>query len=113
MLTAILIIQCLLLIFMLVIGIEVAKKSEKKDAPPGSIPKEMLTTFKEASQQTWMAITISLYKMWQELDILDFDSLQSQLQKTLNELTANPQDFEEWSQKFNEYMKEKHNGPNK
>ena len=103
MLTAIFIMQCVILIFLLIIALQFNKNHNKNEEPP----QRELTIFKEGLQRTWTIVSISLYKMWNDLDILDFDSLQEKLQKTLNELTSDQTKLEEWSHKLNEYMKDK------
>ena len=100
------ILQCFVLVFVLVIAVETVRKSIKK--VPDTLTKKA-ELFQQGSQQTWSLITVALYKMWADHDILDFDSLQARLQFTLQELTKEPEQFEEWHKKFNVYMKEKHN----
>lgn len=65
-----------------------------------------LNIFRQGLQQGWMHVNISLYKMYTELEILDFESLQIKLQQTLEALATNPEELNEWSAKFKEYLKE-------
>jgi len=105
MLTAVFIMQCVILLAILIVSgfFAIQKKQETQNIPD---PRE-LNIFKEGLQRTWTIVSISLYKMWSELDILDFDSLQEKLQSTLNDLTSDQKLLAEWSKKFNEYMVEK------
>lgn len=61
--------------------------------------------FRSGLQQTWTYVNVSLYKMYRELDILDFDSIQNKLQQTLDELVKSPEEMEKWAKKFNDYVK--------
>jgi len=65
-----------------------------------------LDIFRQGIQQGWMHVNISLFKMYAEFDFLDFDSLQSKLQQTLEDLATNPEELNKWSVKFKEYLKE-------
>ena len=104
MLTAIFIMQCVILLSIIIIaGFFAVQKKQSVHNPD----QRELTIFKEGLQRTWTIVSISLYKMWTDLDILDFESLQEKLQKTLNELTSDQSKLEEWSRKLNEYMKDK------
>jgi len=67
--------------------------------------------FKNGGMHTWMMVNIALYKMYSELEILDYDSLQDKLTKTLEELSANENILAEWSQKFHAYVHTKDGGP--
>lgn len=105
--TAILIILCLIILLLFAIYDKVCKvpyKSEDFQTSQGT-PKD-LDIFRQGLQQGWMHVNVSLYKMWTELEILDFDSLQSKLQQTLESLATNPDELNEWSLKFKEYLKE-------
>ncbi|MFW6173248.1 MAG: hypothetical protein ACOC5T_05835 [Elusimicrobiota bacterium] len=106
MILAILILQCVMILFLFIIGLEIVRKNylqdNQKDLPNN------LEDFKKGSNETWIAVVISLYKMWNDLDILDFDSLQGKLHETISNLTKDPREFEKWSHKFNNYMKDKY-----
>jgi hypothetical protein len=65
-----------------------------------------LEIYRQGLQQGWMHVNISLYKMWTELDILDFESIQSKLQQTLEFLAKDPSELNKWAEKFKEYLKE-------
>lgn len=117
-----LIIVLLSFILFLVIGIFVGiyskenqdskKKSEAKDIDFNDVARE-LDIFKQGLHQNWMIVNISLYKMWMELDILDYDSLQLKLQKTLEQLSNNNVELQNWSKKFQEYLIQKEQENNK
>jgi hypothetical protein len=64
--------------------------------------------YKDGIQQNWIFVNICLFKMWNELDILDFESLQNKLRKNLEELSLNKEEMDLWAQKFNDYIKENH-----
>jgi uncharacterized membrane protein len=104
MLTAIFITQCLILIFLFIGAFQFNKNNNQENENPST---NEITIFKEGLQRTWNIVNVSLYKMWKDLEILDFDSLQETLQKTLNELSDDPVKMEEWFKKFNDYIKEK------
>jgi len=65
-----------------------------------------LDIFRQGLQQGWTHVNIALYKMYTELEILDFDSLQSKLQQTIDALATNSEELNKWSVKFREYLKE-------
>lgn len=109
MIHAIFIMQCLVIIFLFVLSLIIvfALYSESENSPKKADPQKEVAIFKDGVQHSWAAINISLYKMWNQLDILDFDNLQEKLQITINELTTNPVLMEEWNKKFTEYLKER------
>jgi len=107
--TAIFILLCLAVLLMFAIYDKVCKKEEPTkpenlQAGQGN-PKE-LEIFRQGLQQGWIHVSISLYKMWNELEILDFDTLQSKLQQTLELLAKDPNELNKWAEKFKEYLKE-------
>jgi len=107
MLTAILILQCLIIIILFALYGQNSTYLQKTFSNNNNTKE--LEIFRSGLKQTWMYVNVSLFKMWNELDILDYDSLQSKLQQTLDDLSQNPKKMEEWSQKFNEYMKNQEN----
>ena len=105
--TALIMIQCLIVLLLFLIYDRVNKNN--KEQP--SHPHQELDVFRQGARQNWITVNVCLYKMWTELEILDYDSLQGKLQETIQELTDNPQKLEEWGKKFNKYIKEQE-GPN-
>lgn len=107
--TTILILLCLLVLLMFAIYDKVCKREEptKPEAlqTGHGTPRE-IDIFRQGLQQGWMRVNISLYKMWNELDILDFDTLQNKLQQTLESLATNQDEMNKWATKFEEYLKE-------
>lgn len=114
MLTAIFIMQCLLLL----IGFLVYwKKEEPHGNPninlntnPNTVSDRDIHIFRSGLQQQWMLITIALYKMYVDLDILDFDNMQTVLQKTIDELSADQSKMKEWAEKFQSYASNDNRG---
>ena len=105
MMIAILIIQCLILLIMFAIYGVVKEKNLKKPFNNNNIEGEKNEEiFRSGLQQTWVYVNISLYKMYRELDILDFDSIQNKLQQTLDDLVKSPEKMEKWAKKYNEYV---------
>lgn len=79
-------------------------KTENLQTGQGN-PREV-EIYRQGLQQSWMHVNISLYKMWTELEILDFESIQSKLQQTLESLAKDPNEMNKWAEKFKEYLKE-------
>ena len=107
--TAILIILCLSILLMFAIYDKVCKLEEPtkpESLQTGQGTPRDLNIFRQGLQQGWMHVNISLYKMYTELEILDFDSLQSKLQQTIESLSTNSDEMNKWSIKFREYLKE-------
>jgi hypothetical protein len=106
MLTAIFILQCVL-VLLFFSNNKNSKSTTNNDLQinqqgnPNSID-----IFRQGLQQSWMHVNVSLYKMWNELEILDFQSLQTKLQQTLESLTKDPAEMTKWAEKFKEYLKE-------
>lgn len=107
--TAIFILLCLLVFLMFAIYDKICKKEEPvktENLQTGQGNQRELEIYRQGLQQSWMHVNISLYKMWTEMEILDFDSLQSKLQQTLETLASNPNEMNKWAEKFKEYMME-------
>lgn len=107
MMIGIFIVQCLILLILFILYGSVENNNYKNsDNDPKNInDKRDLEIFKSGLQQTWTYVNVSLYKMYRELDILDFDSIQNKLQQTLDELTTDPEKMEKWVKKLNDYVK--------
>lgn len=103
--TAIFIILCVILILMFAIYDKICEKNNTNVSSDESllVQKEM-DAFQKGLQQGWMHVNISLYKMWNELDILDFDSIQSKLQQTIENLANDPKEMKKWAERFKEYL---------
>ena len=54
-------------------------------------------------------IQISLYKMYKNNDILDFESLNNKIGETVNYLNSNSGEFEKWNQQYFEYLEKQVN----
>jgi len=107
--TAMLIILCLSILLLFAIYDKVCKREEPikpESLQTGQGTARDLDVFRQGLQHGWMHVNVSLYKMYTELEILDFDSLQSKLQQTLEGLATNPEELNKWSLKFKEYLKE-------
>lgn len=97
---------CLIIVLLFSIYGKISKDAPKKEELVAGIasPKE-LDIYRQGIQQGWMHVNVSLYKMWNELDILDFENIQSKLQQTLEILASNPDELMKWHKKLNEYLK--------
>ena len=107
--TAILILLCLLVLLIFAVYDKVCNRNEPfkpESLQNGQSTSKELNIFRHGLQQGWMHVNISLYKMYTELDILDFESLQSKLQQTLESLASDPEELNKWQTKFKEYLKE-------
>ena len=94
--------QCLILGLIYFIQEKLNKNNKQIEAP---LKKEQeLEFFRHGARQNWFAVNICLYKMWDEMDILDYDVLTQKLQQNLEEMINNPDRLKEWSDKFNEYV---------
>lgn len=110
MMIAIFIVQCMILLIMFVMyGTVVENKSKEPNNDIKDVDKRDIEIFRSGLQQTWTYVNVSLYKMYRELDILDFDSIQNKLQQTLDELVKSPEEMERWAKKFNDYVKNQEN----
>lgn len=107
MMIAIFIVQCLILLIMFAMYGAVKERNSKKsvNAPNDIENGRDIEIFRSGLQQTWTYVNVSLYKMYRELDILDFDSIQNKLQQTLDDLVKSPEEMEKWAKKFNDYVK--------
>ncbi len=59
----------------------------------------------KVSNQILGIVTIALYKMYSNLEILDFESLSENLHKNISDLIKDPEALKEWDHKLYEYMK--------
>lgn len=102
MLISILILQCfiMLLIFMLF-----GTLSAYKNITPNS--NNDLEIYKRGLQQNWILVNICLYKMWNEMEIIDFESLHKKLQEHLEFFSQNPQELEKWQMDLQKYLQNK------
>ena len=97
---ALLIIQSLILL--LINNLANSKESSKNNKDE---EKNFKNGINQGINQTCFTVQISLFKMWQEMDIIDFDSLYLKLLENLDKLTKNSNEFEKWNEKFIEYVK--------
>lgn len=106
----IIILLCLIILILFTVYDKVStkvsnvKKEDLQNA--GFSNQKELEIFRQGLHQGWMHVNISLYKMWSEMDILDFDSIQNKLQQTLENLANNPNELNKWYEKFKEYLKD-------
>jgi len=104
------ILLCLIIVLLFSIYGKIVSKEEKsfikkEELVEGIASPKELDIYRQGLQQGWMHVNVSLYKMWTELDILDFDSIQNKLQQTLEKLASDPKELMIWSEKFKEYLK--------
>jgi hypothetical protein len=110
---AILIIQALILLvcFQLLEKIQNIQTTNSNHLDQ-QIATEKLQGFKHGSIHTWSLINISLFKMWTDSEILDFDSLYGKLSQTIQDLSINPKKLEEWETKYKSHVEERKNDGN-
>jgi len=108
--SSVIIVMLLCLIIYLLFGVydKLSKKEDFKveSLQTGQANQRDVEIFRQGLQQSWMQINIALYKMGNDLDILDYESLQIKLQQTLESLTKDQEEMNRWAEKFNEYLKE-------
>lgn len=63
--------------------------------------------FKAGVNHGFSLIQICLYKMYSDLSILDFDSLNDDIKANLLDLTKSPENFQNWQNKYINYLKSK------
>jgi len=107
MLIAIIIIQCTMLLVLFGIYGNISKKQEYKESTSNI---DSLERYNAGVQQSWIAINISLFKMYNDMDILDYDSLQVKLKNTVEQLCKDPDQMKEWNTKYFEHINETSNG---
>jgi hypothetical protein len=66
--------------------------------------------FKKGAEHAWFIMQLSLFKMYFENDILDFESIKETLSKQVEVFTFNPSEFNSWRDKFSEYLDERNKG---
>jgi len=106
-----LILQCLIILLIFAVYDKVSQRSNEEVPNSeklmfGQANTRDMEIFRQGLQQSWMHVNISLFKMWKDLDILDYESIQTKLQQTLEALTKNPTEMNEWAEKFKVYLKE-------
>jgi len=106
MVVAVLIIQCLVLLLLFLLYGNQIYKNNPQEKEQAQIPNKELDIFRQGARQNWLTVNVCLYKMWTELEILDYDNISSKLQETLEELTSDQNKLEEWASKFNIYIKD-------
>lgn len=52
---------------------------------------------------------LSLFKMYDEMQILDFDTISEEMKRNMELLVSNPQMLQEWDKKFYQYISSKTN----
>jgi hypothetical protein len=99
----------LILILLIVnsIYIKIGSNIDTKDnKPPINETKE----FAAGMNHGFSLVLIALYKMWEEQNILDFDSLNEDLKTNVFTITSSPDKFLTWQNKLTEYIKNKNSG---
>jgi ABC-type transport system involved in multi-copper enzyme maturation permease subunit len=101
----------LILILILMALFYIAFKLDNSTSTSNSDPNVPLHETKEFQlglNHAFSLIQICLYKMWSDQDILDFDSINKDIQNNLINITKDPNDFNLWQNKYVEYLKNKH-----
>ena len=106
--TTLVILQCLVVLLLFVIYGKLTenKKDEVNNNNIQLTEPQKIELYKNGARENWLITNVCLYKMWEELDILDYESLKEKLQRNLEELTSKPEVLNEWREKFNDYIKE-------
>lgn len=102
---AILIIVCFILFLVAGIYHKVSTRKETNKIPS----KKEARIFQEGLNNAFVLVNVSLYKMWKDLDILDFDSLYIKLNENAEKLAKDDNKMNEWLKDFNEYITGKQN----
>jgi len=108
---AILIIQAVTLLSIMALIEKVSNINWKHAQQPQPNSHHEIQNFKNGGVHTWVMVNVALFKMYNDLEILDYDSLQNRLVQTLEELSANGELLSEWNVKFNEYVQSQQEGP--
>jgi len=78
-------------------------ENSEPEPEPDLKPKE---DFFEGKLQLWSLVNVALFKMYTELEILDYDNIKNKLAETMDELTRSQEIMKKWGNKFEEYIKE-------
>lgn len=65
--------------------------------------------FNDGVGHLWWVVQVSLLKMYNDHEILDFDNMQLELRNTVQEITNNPTMLKEWSESLENYLKNRDN----
>lgn len=60
----------------------------------------------DAASNMMAVVNIALYKMYNDLEITDYDSIAESLQKTVNEMLTNQEVLREWDKNLAAYIKD-------
>lgn len=63
--------------------------------------------FREGIDYAFNVIRISLFKMWKDQDILDFENIDETIKHNIHELTNNPDKLKKINEQYQEYIKSK------
>ncbi len=78
------------------------KVTKNIPAPPLGIKE-----FKQGVDHTWNVTQIAIYKLYEEGQLLDYDSLTISIHNSINELTQDNSKLSLWNKKLNSYIQEK------
>lgn len=94
-------------IVLVYIGIILIQYIQNKSYNSQAIQDNSNSNFKAGINYAFSLIQVCLYKMWYENSILDFDSINNEINNNLTIITQNQEIFNTWLEKFNEYIKNK------
>ena len=63
--------------------------------------------FQAGVNHAFSLIQISLYKMWSEQELLDFDSINDNIKNNILTITKNQENFKTWHNKYIEHLQNK------
>lgn len=96
------ILQCLVILLIFAVYDKVSNKNNIIQQNSKEID-----IFTNGVKQGWLHVNISLFKMWNDLDILDYDTMREKLQENLQLIANDEQAMKTWAEKFKTYVEEK------
>jgi hypothetical protein len=94
----------LILITLLLLDINNNIKNKKTEHPQKEVNQQEL--FANGANYSWITVQVALYKMWQEMNILDFENMVKELSTQFQFFNTNTSEFKNWHAKYIEYLKE-------
>lgn len=64
-------------------------------------------SFDKGVQETLSVLQLSVFKMWQDNDILDFENFSNRMIQNFDHFVKNQGEWVKWNDKFQNYVKEK------
>ena len=96
----------------MVIGYVIANATSNQERPQPEQPSNHTDLFRSGLVHLWMLTQLSLYKMYTENYLIDFDGTAAQLNKELSILSNNQGELVKWQAEYNKYLASKANSGN-